>query len=246
MAKRLLDRQVSVVEYMTSGAAIFGDGCGVSPAQAFHGIDPALLRVEARFSHAKRMEKITAVFPMTFRLLGDGAAAMVRAFVETCPATTIRRLENARQFHRFLVSRWMLAAPEPPYLCDVAACELACAAVDADVHDCTPLPGPNADGVLPRGLRRSPAVVLLRCAYDIRPIFEAGLEHAVPVRRETPLVIALPPGAKGPQVSEVDPALFDLLAALDDWCDPPELNAEPEFGRLVADLAAHGLVEVRR
>jgi hypothetical protein len=244
MAKRLLDRQVSVVEYMTSGAAIFGDGCNLSPA--LHGIDRGLLRLEARFSYAKRMEKVAAVFPRTFRLLGNGEAAIVRAFIETCPPTTISRLENARQFHRFLVSRWMLAAPDPPYICDVAACELACADVDADVVDRTSPIGSGAQDVRPRAVRRSPAVVLLRCAYDVRPIFEAGLEHPAPIRRETPLVIVVPPGADGPQVFEVIAPLFDVLAALDDWTDPRELNTAPEFVDFLADLSAQGLIEVRR
>jgi len=244
MVKRLLDRQVSVVEYMTSGAAIFGDGC--DPFPALHGIDRRLLRLEAHFSHAKRMEKITAVFPRTFGLLGSGEAAIVRAFVDACPPTTISRLENARQFHRFLASCWMQSAPDPPYICDVAACELACADVDTDVEDRGSPPGANASDALSRGVRRSPAVVLLRCAYDIRPIFEAGSGHPAPIRRETPLAIVVPPGADGPQVFEVIAPLFDLFAELDDWTDPRELNTAPEFVDFLADLSAQGLIEVRR
>ena len=53
MAKPLLKRQVSLIEYMRSGAAIFG-GEG-NPAPDLEGIDRVLLRVEAQFSYAKRM-----------------------------------------------------------------------------------------------------------------------------------------------------------------------------------------------
>jgi hypothetical protein len=244
MAKPLLERQVSLIEHLTSGAAIFGGAGGVAPG--LEGIDPALLRVEARFSYAKRMEKITAVLPRTFELLGSSADAHVRAFVESCPPTTLSRLENACQFHRYLVSCWKHEAPDLPYIGDVAALEIACAKVDADpeCHSSDPMIG--ADRVHRGDIRRSPQVNSLRCAYDIRPIFEAGSEQLVPVKRDTRLVVALPAGADGPQVFEVVPALFDLLAALDDWTDPQGLDVAPDFAKLVADLVARGLIEVSR
>jgi hypothetical protein len=70
MAKRLLDRQASLLEYLTSRAAIFGDKDDACPARGLHGIDRSLLRLEARLSHEKRMEKIVAVFRRTFGILG--------------------------------------------------------------------------------------------------------------------------------------------------------------------------------
>ena len=238
MAKPLLERQVSLIEHMTSAAAIFGGAGGSAPG--LEGIDPALLRVEARFSYAKRMEKITPVLPRTFGLLGSSRDAHVRAFVESCPPTTLSRLENACRFYQFLVSCWKHEAPNPPYIGDVAALEIACAKVDAD-------PGrPSPDRAHSGDIRRCPSIILLRCTYDVRPIFELGSEKAVPVKRDAPLVVALPPGADGPQVFEVAPALFDLLAALDDWTDPQGLDVAPDFAKLIADLAARGLIEVRR
>ena len=244
MAKPLLERQVNLIEHLTSGAAIFGrEG---DPAPELEGIDSKLLWVEAQFSYAKRMEKITAVLPRTFELLGSSEAALVRAFVESCSPATLSRLENARQFHRFLASRWMREEPDPPYLRDVAACEIAFAEVDAGPEHQEADRTTSAEGARRGGIRRSPNVILLRCSYDIRPIFETGPQKAVPPRRDTSLVIALPPGADGPQVFEVVPAIFDLLAALDDWTDPVALPADPEFAKLLADLTAHGLIKVCR
>ena len=78
MAKRLLDRQAKLLAYLTSGEAIFGDKSGVPIDPALQGIDRALLHVEARFSHEKRMEKIAAVFPKTFALLGRTARQFAR------------------------------------------------------------------------------------------------------------------------------------------------------------------------
>src|SRR6266481_9555050 len=173
MAKPLLERQVSLIEHLTSGAAIFGGAGGSAPD--LEGIDQALLRVEAKFSYAKRMEKITAVLPRTFELLGSGDTH-VRAFVESCPPTTLSRLENACQFHRFLVSCWKHEAPDPPYICDVAALEIACAKVDADPEHDSSDRATGADRAHRGNIRRCPNVLLLPCTYDVRPIFEPGSE----------------------------------------------------------------------
>jgi hypothetical protein len=238
MAKPLLERQASLIEYMTSGAAIFGSEGDRSPVAALEGIDRTLLRIEARFSYAKRMGKIAAVLPRTFELLGNAEPELVRRFAESVPPTTLNRLENARQFQRFLSTCRMRESLNPPYLCDVAACEIAFAEVDA--ARCNTYHPPQI------GIRRSPAAVMRRCAYDVRSIFEKESRQGVLIKRETSLVISVPPGANGPQVFEVVPAVFDLLAALGDWTDPLALPADPEFTRLLADLVARGLVEVRR
>ena len=131
-AKGLLDRQVSLLEYLTSGEAIFGDSCGNLRDPILQGIDRRLLDIEARFSHEKRMDKIAAVFPMTLALLGEDRDAAVREFVHACPPVDIGRLENARQFSDFLISRWGTRRPALPYLPDVTACELACVQVRMD------------------------------------------------------------------------------------------------------------------
>jgi hypothetical protein len=68
----------------------------------------------------------------------------------------------------------------------------------------------------------------------------------VPVKRDTTLFVAMPPGADGAQVFEVIPAIFDLLAALDDWTDLQGLDVDPDLANLLADLTARGLVEARR
>jgi hypothetical protein len=82
--------------------------------------------------------------------------------------------------------------------------------------------------------------------HDIRPIFEAGSGEAAPVERDTPLVIAMPPDAAHPNVFEVLPLVYDVLAAIDDWTDRSALGATPEADALIRELAEHGLIEVRR
>jgi hypothetical protein len=240
MAKRLLDRQASLIEHLTSGATIFGDRRAP--------IDPALrqmprgpLRLEARFSFDKRMEKITAAFPRTFRLLGDDRDDLVRRFADACPPVDITRIANVRQFHAFLSARWRRKRPKVPYLPDVARCELACAEVR------TRLDGQTDDAVIRtlrprRRVRRHPGAVLLRCRFDIRTIFEDDAGTVDPARRDTRLVVNMPRDVDNPRVFEVEPVLYDLLSALDDWIDPAALGKELE--PLVRDLAQHALIEV--
>src|SRR5262245_59134969 len=242
MANRLLDRQLSLVEYLTSRSAIFGDEQRSSSPAAPAGLDLSLLVVEARFGYAKRMEKITAVLPKTFELLGACRDEIVRDFIASCPPATISRLDNARQFHGYLTERWRREAPEPPYLCDVAACELAYAAADADLGE----PAQRANAGPEHAIRRSSSAILVRCAYDVRSVFEMGMDKAVPTKRETLLVVALPAGAAAdPRIVEVPAAVFDLLAALDEWTEPPALAGSADLQRLLADLVEHGLIEVR-
>src|ERR1700688_1185416 len=133
-AKGLLDRQVRLLEYLTSGEAIFDDGCGSLRDPILQGIDRGLLHIEARFSHEKPSDKRAAVFPKTLALLGEDRDAVVREFVHACPPVDIGRLENARQFRDFLISRWENRPPTPPYLPDVNTCELACAQVRIDAY----------------------------------------------------------------------------------------------------------------
>jgi hypothetical protein len=138
---------------------------------------------------------------------------------------------------------WTREAPDPAYTCDVAACEMAYAELDVENQE-----SDHAKGEIYArrgGIRRGPNVTLRRCAYDVRPIFETHV-NAVPMKRETLLAIALPPGSNRPQIFEVIPPVFDLLTALDDWTDMPAFMTGPDCANLLADLTARGLVEVRR
>lgn len=240
MPKRLLDRQARLLEYLTSGDAIFRDNRDAPLDATLRGIDRAQLHIEARFSHEKRMAKIAAVFPKTFDLLGADRDTVVRQFVEASPPIDISRMENARQFHDFLTARWRHKPATPPYLPDVAACELTCAQVriDADGGSAAEADPPHPS--LP-SIRRKSRVVLFRAGFDIRPIFEGGRSSADPIERQTSLAVALHRGEL--QIFELTPEVFDLLAALDRWIAIDEL---PNADGLIADLTKAGLLEVRR
>jgi hypothetical protein len=227
---------------LTSGDAIFRDGRDGRDGRldpALQGINRALLDVEARFSYEKRMEKIAAIFPKTFALLGTDRDAIVREFVEACPPVDISRIENARQFRDFLTVRWQHQSPTPRYLPDVTACELAVARVRIDGDGGLTANAGRTDAGAP-GIRRKPGVVLHRTRFDIRPIFESSGAGASPVERQVPLAIALHAGE--PRIFELTPDVFALLAALDGWVAVDEL---PNAESLIADLVEAGLLEVR-
>jgi hypothetical protein len=240
---RLLDRQVRLLDYLTSSGAIFGEEGDATPDPALQGMDARLLRLEARFSHAKRMEKIIAVFPKTYRLLGAERAAIVKEFVKAYPPTGITRIENARQFYDCLRSQWQRRPPQPPYLDDVAACEFACVRVRVGIG--TAHGEPTTGGEPRHVFRRRSDVVLLRCAYAIRPVIEEDAEEVAVVKRDTPLAIAMPHGAEQPRIFEVASPVFGVLEALDNWTDRSELGATPEVEELISELAQHGLIEAR-
>src|SRR6266446_6844070 len=117
------------------------------------------------------MEKIVAVFPRTFAILGAKQGPLVQAFIASCPPADIGRLANARQFHQFLSSHWQ-RVQAAPYVRDVAACELACAEVRSAVETQNSETASNRHSVPRRRIRRRSDIVLLRCSYDVRPIFE--------------------------------------------------------------------------
>ena len=238
MAKRLLDRQVRLLEYLTSGDAIFRDKRDAPLDRALQGLDRGMLHLEARFSHEKRMEKVTAVFPRTFELLGNSLNIVVRGFAEACPPRDISRVENARQFHEFLTARWKREAPTLPYLPDVAACELACAKARVEADDGPPAQTRPTDAA-PHGIRRKPGVVLLRTRYDIRTIFEDG--NAEPIERETPIAVVVQSGE--PRIFNLTSEVFDLLAALDRWI---AVDEQVDADGLIADLIEAGMLELRR
>jgi len=241
MTKRLLDRQASLLAYLTSSNAIFGGTDDVPLDPALRGIDRNLLRIEARFSHQKRLEKIVAVFPRTFELLGADRDAIVRDFAATCPPTDIGRFENARQFAAFLAGRWQQAPPTPPYLPDVAACEFAGAMARAAADDAAAAATSDRRG---RELRRRPGVVLHRAAFDIRTIFGTDGTGREPIRRDTPLAVVVTEAGE-PRIFGFAPQLFDLLAALDGWVDAAQFDSLPDAAGLAAELVEAGLLEVR-
>jgi hypothetical protein len=229
---------VSLVEYLTSGAAIFGDD-GAAPANPdLDDFDLGRLRLEARFSYEKRMAKIAAVFPKTLGFLDKGPNDTLEAFARACPPGSIGRYDNARQFYRFLEEIWRHEPPVPPYVTDVAAYELALAKVRSTVV------GAALDYTGSRpALRRRPSVELLILNYDIRALFEDSEEPVDPRPGNIFLAMTLAAGAFDPRVFQVSPPVFELLCSLDGWFPAAATGLRVEARDIVTRLIAAGFLE---
>ena len=99
MTNSLLDRQTSLLEYLSSTAVIFGDQADAPVDAALQGIDRGVLRLLARFACNKRIERIIAVFPRTFEIVGAEQRSILREFVEISRLTNKSTLANVREFH---------------------------------------------------------------------------------------------------------------------------------------------------
>jgi hypothetical protein len=127
----------------------------------------------------------------------------------------------------------------------VAAFELAFAEARSRSNSKVPDEAPPIGRIARPVVRRSPGVVLLRCAYDIRAVFVGtGVSRPAPIKRDLALAITAGSGAGDPEIFELDDAVFDLLAALDDWAEQRIFDDTPEAKALVADLRAHYLLEL--
>jgi hypothetical protein len=238
MNRLRLERQAGLLEYLTGGGAIFGEG---DLSLSRFGIDRGLLHLEAKFSHQKRMDKIKSVLPRTFDHMGSRQEAAVRDFAVACPPSEIGWLENARQFHNFLLTRWQKEAPEPSYLPDLAAFEIAYAGAQKIPSERT-----QAAPAIPAGaIRRHPAAVLLRTDYDIRPILEQETAPAVLQHSQVYLALTMPEHSAVPVVHTLLPELFALLDLLDDFAPREVFDELPNADATIEGLAASGLVETQ-
>ena len=245
MPNRLLDRQVSLLEYLTSAATLFSEEVDAPMDQSLHGIDQGLLRLEARFCCNRRIKKIIAVFPRTFEIIGADRGRILREFVEANRQTDINTLANAHQFYEFFLARSRSEAPTLPYLLDLAACELAIAKVRNNAEESEKSFNLGQSGRPKTAIRRYRSVVPLRCGYDVRSIFEAGLREVVPPKRDTLFVVNLAADSCNVSILEVPPGVFGLLVRLDDWVDPRTLADVDDVENLVSRLAAQQLIEVQ-
>lgn len=245
MAKRLLDRQASLLDYLSSTAAMFGPQTNAPADPALRALDAGVLRLQARFICNKRMEKIVALFPRTLDIMGVAQRAVLREFVETSRSTQRSSLANAREFHAFLARRWRRSRPRPAYLPDVAACELAMAEVRhvAEDHDGRARDGKRAGPR--RAIRRRRNVAPLRCAYDVRAMLDAAPPDVVPRRRAISLVVTTSPDRREVRIVQATSRLVDILSRLRDWTAPSVLDTFGDRETLLADLAASKFTEER-
>lgn len=237
----LLDRQKELVDYLTSVNAIFGVSGDAGGPEVPAGFDPGRLRLEAAFSHEKRMEKISTVFRYTWERLGPDRDLLVREFVRAYPPLNTFRLANAEQFRDFLDMRWRTNPPEQKYLLDLMAYEMAIARAAARSGDYA-MGYPAAK---PGSVRRHPGVELVRLDHDITPLFVEGRPEQAPEQRTFCLAISFSVDVFDPRIFEIPESLYEILTKLDDWVLIDDLCSEKiDVSTMFEVLDADGLVEL--
>src|SRR5260370_41439803 len=99
------------------------------------------------------MTKRRVWVPGTSEWPGGALETILREFNGACPPCGISSFDNARRFHQYLLARWRTQPAPLPYLPDVAAYEVACAAFRRDERRAPMVP---ADDALPGNIRRHP------------------------------------------------------------------------------------------
>ena len=170
---------------------------------------------------------------------------MIRTFAEPVRRTSIGRLENARQFHDFLTGPGSAGRREPPYLPGRRGVRAGLSPGPQRGKRCGRRGGARREHVVPAA---SAVVPVSSCCAAATMSGRCSKRAACNRRRserDTPLASPCSRGGRRrPGVRSSLPAVFDLLAGLDDG-PRARHSATPEADELIAELAPHGLLEVR-
>jgi len=230
---------------LTSPALIFGTSDLESAARdpELQGMDVGRLRLEAEFSHNKRMARIRQTFERTATLLGHGFSALARDYAAACPPLTYERYPDAERFFERFLAPGSHEPPRPPWAADVAAVELALARArtlrPADMEGEALAARPQAPGFW---YRTHPCACLVKGRHDVRALFEPARSREPVTERPVLMVVLAVRARRRPKVLELAPDAFTLLESSREWraltpaTDPP--------GDLVKQLAAQGLALV--
>jgi len=236
----LSKRQETLVTYLTSREVFDRSGKGLLEHPELTGLDPVRLRLMAQMSRGKRVEKIRAVLPRTFEFLRPSIHDLVEEFAATVVPTSLRRIDNAREFRDFLENRVREDGDVPAWIVDLANYEIGFA--EAVFEDPPPLGEPNSD--IER-IRPRPGVKFLRLAHDVRPLVVAEIGEEAPEPETALTVLAIVPQEAGgtPRVFQLPERLYGALTESDDWRTVDDFSAATSPGSLVASLVGCGIVE---
>ncbi len=197
-------RQLSVLRHLTNPR--YFEGAPGDPG--VEGLDPDRLRLMGSLSLGKRIEKIRSALPRSFEYLAHDPRISIGAFVNQFPPETSTRSDNALQFTDYLHGVWCEEPPDPEFLPDLVALELAMAVASASEAEMrAPRRSPFPSGIP----RLVPGTQLLRCRFDIRPLFDDSVERTAPIERNICLAVVMPVESENPRVFEVTRDVYAML-----------------------------------
>ena len=246
---RLIGRQASLLRHLTSEAFIFGtkdlESAILDPD--LQGMDIGRLRLEAEFSHEKRINRIRETFARTASLFGVRFNRISRQFAVARRPRSYERYTDAKDFFDWFVDGPAEDSSVPEYAADVARVEIALArarkfrVTEAEEAALEARPDDRSS----RWYLTHPCTALLRCRFDVGPLFAVQRSGESIVRRDVPLVILASRRKRPPEILEVVPDAFELLERSQKWSrlEPGTTGSESASTEaLVIDLQALGLV----
>ncbi len=223
-----------LVDYLADPTAFGRLEAGTRGWTALSGLDPRRLELVGLMTHSKRFEKVERTLPRTIKFLRPGIENLALEWATRHRPLSASSFVNACQFYLFLQRRWRRRPPLPPFLPDLAYCELAMAAVG---HRLTAVGRPalgtrsvgSAAGCL---IRRRAAVHWRRCEYNLAPVFAANIPDGLDVEdvctEHTCVLVSRPLDGSAVRMFQVDEVLFELVVGLQGW-------SNISFGHDVAD-----------
>lgn len=191
---------------------------------------------------AKRLQKIEALLPATCRVIHAHAPHLIQRFAECCPAASIGRVENARQFHHWLRACGDL--DELAFLTELVEVEWTVTRTNLDVYETPPAPTPALSlHQGPVNLRRAPRVQLRTTSYDLQATL-AGVATPERLSRGPSRTVAVAAGLDGARAFWLDDDTAELLRLLDAWTRLTR-DQGSAMGPMLQSLHAAALIEVQ-
>jgi hypothetical protein len=250
-AEELLDLQSRLVTCLTSPHAVRESQAGVAGARRLSFLDPDLVDLLSSLYRGKRLDKLAKVFPQTLAYLAPEMPTLAAEFLTRHPPLNADSYTAGCQFYGFLKRRWRAQPPAPPFLQDLAYCELARVGLERQVIP--PLTAALAGGVVPGEwravIRRRRGVRLCACEYDIRPMFGPN-ERGRPtvVRHAVWIVMSRPLAAASGRMYGIAENLFQLLRGWQRWTAVDVRSGSAGAGQVLGmlqQLEQLGFIEVR-
>jgi len=217
--KELFELQSALVTCLTDPAALSEFKSGAAAWKKLSFVDPGLMDFLSSLYVGKRIDKLTRIFPLTLEYLAPEMDELIPEFVKRHPPINADSYTAGCQFYHFLRRRWLTQSPDPPFLPDLAYCELARVGVEK---------APQAGGpaVLTDGypvgaaiaIRRRRGVRLHVCEYNVQPLFAPEGYQGEPIAHEVMcVVLSRPLASYAGKIYFMDQALFGLLRNLNSW-----------------------------
>ena len=243
-SKSLLERQKDLVEFLCDPRAFKASPGTQQTSSPIPGIDGARLKLIGEQALQKRFEKIRAVLPKSFDVMGSDIGPLFEDFAHRYPPSHIGRLENARQFVEFVSERRHSSPFYSPFLTDLLKFEFALWSARFDQksgRDGGARDKRQKEFRSSRMVCLAHSVQLLLLNHDIRPLLEhSGNKESIRPRK-TYLAIRFDAELDDVRIFEVSRKIYEILNGLS---RPSRVGEETLASQsdILQELAERGIV----